>query len=109
MEAAQVLEAIRQRSVVRIQAGLLMLISAPAMAQFSPAQDDAFAVNVGRPAGELNLLIAGLIAAIIILGMGVISYSAYSRWTNGRLAAGALASTLLRASVLIIIAGFFLR
>ena len=109
MGPTQILKAIRQQSAVRIQAGLLMLMSVPAMAQFSPDQDAAFADNVGRPAGDLNLLIAGLIAAIIILGMGVISYSAYSRWTNGQLSAGAVASTALRASVLIIIAGIFLR
>ncbi len=98
-----------RRSIIGLQAGFLSLMTSPVMAQFSPQQDAAFSVSIGRPTAELNLLIAGLLAALIFLGMGWISYAAYGRWAEGRLGITDVVSLLLRASALLVIAGIFLR
>lgn len=92
-----------------VGASCLSLMANPALAQFSAAQDAAFAITVGRPASDLNTLIAAIIAVLAFAGMGWIAYSAYQRWAQGRLGAGGLASLLIRASALIVIAGIFLR
>ncbi len=90
-------------------ASCLSLMTRPVLAQFSQAQDEAFAAAAGSPASDLNTLIAAIIAVFVFAGLGWIANSAYQRWAQGRLEAGGLAGLLIRASALIVIAGIFLR
>ena len=86
-----------------------LVTSTPAVAQFSTEQETAFGLNAGRLAGDLNLLIAGVIIAILLAGFAAISFAAYGRWATGRMAASVVASLALRASMLLVIASIFLR
>ncbi|MEL6965683.1 MAG: DUF3262 family protein, partial [Pseudomonadota bacterium] len=77
--------------------------------EFTPEQETAFGLNAGQLAGDLNNLIAGVIFAAILLGFAFMSYAAYGRWTTGQMSASSMSLLLVRASLLLVIAGLFLR
>lgn len=89
--------------------GLMFLVTHPAAAQFTAEQDAAFGLNTGRLAGDLNDLIAAAIFTAILLAFAFMSYAAYGRWTTGQISASAMSILLIRASLLLVIAGVFLR
>lgn len=90
--------------------GAAALVSAgPASAQFTAEQEIAFGLNAGRLASDLNLLIAGAIFAVILLSFAAMGYAAYGRWASGRMSAPAMSMLIIRAAVLLMMAGIFLR
>lgn len=99
------------RLLTWIQTFWLLVISAPALAQFSPEQETAFsgAIVGNRGTADLNLLIAAVILVLILFGFAWIAYAAFGRWADGRLGTIDVALLLGRVSVLIIVAGLFLR
>lgn len=92
-----------------IVGGLTSFVACPAGAQFTEEQDVAFGINAGRLAVDLNDLIAAAIFTVILLTFALMSYAAYERWTTGQLSASAMSILLIRASLLLVIAGVFLR
>ena len=88
---------------------VISLVTHPAAAQFTTEQDVAFGLNTGRLAADLNDLIAAAIFAAILLAFGFMSYAAYGRWTTGQMSASSMSLLLVRASLLLVIAGLFLR
>lgn len=91
---------------------LLAASSSPAgaqVAEFTQQQSDAFLQGAGVTGENIVLLITGIIAALAFGGIAWIAYAAFHNWTDGRMSAGGIAALLLRAAVLLIIAGVFLR
>lgn len=99
----------RQSPKTWLTATAISLIAHPAMAQFTAEQEVAFGLNAGRLAGDLNDLIAGVIFAVILLGFAFMAYAAYGRWTTGQMSASSMSLLVVRASLLLVIAGLFLR
>ncbi len=92
-----------------IVGGLTSFVACPAGAQFTEEQEAAFGINAGRLAVDLNDLISAAIFTVILLTLALMSYAAYERWTTGQLRASAMSILLIRASLLLVIAGVFLR
>ena len=79
------------------------------VAEFTQDQRDAFAQGAGVASDDLTFVIAGIIAALAFGGIAWIAYAAFQNWADGRMSAGDIATLLLRAAALLIIAGIFLR
>jgi len=88
---------------------LPLAFSSPAFAQFTAEQGQAFFQGAGVKGETVVLLVSGSTAALAFGGMAWIAYAAFHQWTAGRTSAGGLASLLLRAAVLLIVIGVFLR
>jgi|GEM_PF-4049097 len=91
---------------------VLAAASGPARAQvteFTQEQSDAFRQGAGVASDDLTLVIAVIIAVFVFGGIAWIAYAAFQNWVDGRMSAGGVATLLLRAAALLIIAGVFLR
>lgn len=77
--------------------------------EFTQEQSDAFLQGAGVAGDDLAATIAVIIATFVFGGIAWIAYAAFQNWTDGRMSAGGVATLLLRAAALLIIAGVFLR
>ncbi|MGH1477200.1 MAG: DUF3262 family protein [Geminicoccales bacterium] len=96
---------------IGLQSFWLQVLTTPALAQFSPDQEAAFSAAVEGNFGseQFRTLIAAVVLVLILLGFAWMSYAAFQRWSDGHLGTIDVALLLGRVSMLVIVAGLFLR
>jgi integrating conjugative element protein (TIGR03758 family) len=76
---------------------------------WSPAQDAAFTAGSGQLASNVLLGFASIVMVFLVLWVAWVGFAVFDRWRSGGLEFGEFAWYLVRASMILMVVGYFVR
>jgi integrating conjugative element protein (TIGR03758 family) len=76
---------------------------------WSPAQDAAFTAGSGQAAGNVLLVFASIVIVFVVLWVAWVAFAVFDRWRSGGLEWGEFAWYIVRASMILMVLGYFVR